>query len=87
MKMHLSKGQTITPALIPIPNPIAQTVDVVGFSGLSELDYVATHILCAMLVDNDDFEDIGLISKAVNLAQQLLNETNKINEAQRNSNS
>lgn len=74
MRFQLTKGPTISPALIGSPNPVTGAVDVIGFSGMTELDYVATHLAAALLArpeaTNEGFP--ACIDTAVYLAKQLL---------------
>lgn len=74
MKLNLTKGPTVSPALIPIPNPVTGQMDVIGFSGMSEVDYVATHILIALLVSPDykEWNEDECIDKSIELARKLL---------------
>lgn len=77
--MNLTKGPTITPALLPVPNPLTQTVDIIGFSGLSELDLVSTMILCSFITAGGNSDEVA-IDTAIRAAIRLLTKTNEINQ-------
>jgi len=81
MKMQLTKGPTLTPYLIPIPDQFGQ-LQIVGFSGMSELDYVATHTMAAMLQSGDysGLSEEATIDCAIRMSQRLLYKTNEINQ-------
>lgn len=74
MRFQLTKGPTIGPALMPVQSPVTGAVDIIGFSGMTELDYVATH-LAAALLSRPEAEDKGFtmcVVTALDLAQDLL---------------
>jgi hypothetical protein len=72
MKMQLSKGPTLTPAMFPVSSNVAGSEPtLIGFSGMTELDYVATH-LAAALIQKYNPEEVDIISLAVVTAEKLL---------------
>lgn len=79
MKMQLTKGPTITPAIFPVPDQFGQLA-VIGFSGMSELDYVAAHLLCAFASRDLEVSDEALIDHSIMMAMRLLAKTNEINQ-------
>ena len=86
MKISLQKGPTFSAALIPVPNLIRNTVDIVGFSGMSELDFVSMNILAALLSGDSDWDIDAAIDTSIQTAMKLLVKTNAINNAQQQGN-
>lgn len=81
MKMQLTKGPCAYPTMFPFPDQFGQPV-VVGFSGLSELDFMATHLACAM-VSSTEYEMLSedaIIDSAVRMALRLQAKCNEINQ-------
>ena len=80
MKISLQKGPTVHAALIPVPNPLRNSIDIVGFSGMSELDYVSMNVLCAFLsVPGIDWDIDTVVDMSIQTAMKLLVKTNAIN--------
>lgn len=69
----MSKGQTITPALVPIPNALGTGIEIVGFSGMSELDLAALMMAQALIIRGH----MDVAKEAVEIAKAVLAETNK----------
>lgn len=81
MKMQLTKGPTIAPAIFPVPDQFGQAV-LIGFSGMSEIDYMATHLAAAML-GSSEYEHLNedeLIDAALRMALRLQAKANIINQ-------
>ena len=82
MRMQLSKGPTITPAMFPINTGVAGSEPtLIGFSGMTELDYVATH-LCAALIQKYDPTETDVVTLAVNTANALLMKSENMRQLQ-----
>lgn len=79
MKMQLTKGPTITPQMFPISTVAGAEPTLVGFSGMSELDYVATH-LCAALIQRYDPTQTDVVSLSVDTAEKLLLKSESIRQ-------
>jgi hypothetical protein len=79
MRLQLSKGPTITPAMFPVQSVAGAEPTLIGFSGLSELDYVATH-LCTALIQRYDPETIDVVTLAINTAQALLQKSDNVRQ-------
>jgi hypothetical protein len=67
--------------MFPFPDQFGQPV-VVGFSGMSELDYMATHLASAMISSSeyDTLSEDGIIDSAVRMALRLQAKCNEINQ-------
>jgi hypothetical protein len=77
LKTNLVKGPTVTPAVFPVPDQFGQPV-LIGFSGMSELDYVATHLLAAMITRVGYSDENELVDSALMMALRLLAKSNMI---------
>lgn len=81
LKMQLTKGPTTVPAIFPFPDQFGQPV-LIGFSGMSELDYMATHLAAAML-GSEEYETLSeddIIDSALRMALRLQAKANVINQ-------
>lgn len=79
LKSQLQKGLTITPQMFMHQTMAGAEPTLIGFSGMTELDYVATHIAAALFQKYDP-EQVDVISLSVDAAEKLLQKSENVKQ-------